>query len=105
MMSIATVLDLRYKMKLINFYFPIIYPLPPTVDRPNASYHIENVLTVLKELFKAYVSAYMVSILQETAQVNDTVASSSSAIVKDVVPKMGQGRSRYADHVRSSDII
>jgi hypothetical protein len=29
MMSIAAVLDPRYKMKLINFCFPIMYPLPP----------------------------------------------------------------------------
>jgi hypothetical protein len=27
LMSIAAVLDPRYKMKLINFCFPIIYPL------------------------------------------------------------------------------
>jgi hypothetical protein len=42
---------------------------------------------------------------KKTAQVNATAASSSSAIVIDVVPKVGQGRSKYADHVRSSDII
>ena len=66
---------------------------------------IENVLTVLKELFEAYVSVHTSSILQETAQVNATVASSSSAIVRDVMPKVGQGRSRYANHERSSDII
>jgi hypothetical protein len=105
MMSIAAVLDPRYKMKLINFCFPIMYPLPPTVDRPGVSYYIENVLTVLKELFEAYVSAHTASILQEAAQVNATTAASSSAIVRDVVPNVGQGRSRYADHVRSSDII
>jgi hypothetical protein len=105
MMSIVAVLDPRYKMKLINFCFPIMYPLPPTVDRPGAGYYIKNVLTVLKELFEAYVSAHTASILQETAQVNATAASSSSSIARDVVPKVGQGRSRYADHVRSSDII
>jgi hypothetical protein len=43
-------------------------------------------------------------ILQEIAQVNASF-SSSSAIVRDVVPKISQGRSRYVDHIRSSDII
>jgi hypothetical protein len=43
LMSIAAVLDPRYKIKLINFCFPIMYPLSPTVDRPSAGYHIENV--------------------------------------------------------------
>ena len=66
LMSIAAVLDPKYKMKLINFCFPIIYHLPPTVDRLGAGYYIENVLTVLKELFKAYVSAHTAFILQET---------------------------------------
>jgi hypothetical protein len=63
MMSIAVVLDPRYKMKLINFCFPIMYPLPPTVDRPGAGYYIENVLTFLKELFEAYIFAHTTSIL------------------------------------------
>jgi hypothetical protein len=89
MMSIAAVLDPRYKMKLIKFCFPIIYPLPPTVDRLGAGYYIENVLTVLKELFEAYVSAHTAYVLQETAQVNATATFSSSAIVRDVVPKVG----------------
>ena len=105
MMSIAAILDPRYKMKLINFCFLIMYPLHSTVDRLGAGYHIEYVLTVLKKLFEAYIFAHTASILQETAQVNATAASSSSVIVRDVVLKMGQGHSRYANHVRSSDII
>jgi hypothetical protein len=48
MMSIVAVLDPRYKMKLINFCFPIMYHLPPIVDRLGASYYMENVLIVLK---------------------------------------------------------
>jgi hypothetical protein len=63
LISITVVLDPRYKMKLMNFCFPIMYPLPPTVDRPGANYHIENVLTVLKGLFEAYVSTHTTSIL------------------------------------------
>ncbi|XP_059436160.1 zinc finger BED domain-containing protein RICESLEEPER 2-like [Corylus avellana] len=102
LMSIAAVLDPRYKMKLINFCFPIIYPLT------EACSHIKNVLAVLKELFEAYVSAHTACILQETAQlaqVNVPSCSSSSAIVGDVVSQISEGRSRFADHIRSSDII
>ncbi|XP_059429114.1 zinc finger BED domain-containing protein RICESLEEPER 2-like [Corylus avellana] len=99
LMSIAAVLDPRYKMKLINFCFSIIYPLT------EACSHINNVLAVLKELFESYVSAHTACILQETAQVNAHSCSSSSAIVGDVVSKISEGRSRFADHIRSSDII
>jgi hypothetical protein len=60
-MSIAAVLDPRYKMKLINLCFPIIYPSDKHGD------YIENVLTVLKELFESCVSAHKAFILQETA--------------------------------------
>jgi hypothetical protein len=45
LMSIAAVLDPRYKMKLINFCFPFIYP------EPESSMHIENVLSILHELY------------------------------------------------------
>ena len=99
LMSRAIVLDPRYKMKLINFYFPIIYPLSKARD------HIDNVLVVLKVLFESYVSAHKAFILEETAQVNASSSSSSVEMVRYVVPKISQGRSRYTDHIRSSDII
>ncbi|XP_059462188.1 zinc finger BED domain-containing protein RICESLEEPER 2-like [Corylus avellana] len=99
LMSIAAVLDPRYKMKLINLCFPITYPLTEAGNR------INDVLAVLKELFESYVSAHTACILQETTQVNVPSCSSSTAIVGDVVPKISEGRSRFADHIRSSDII
>jgi len=57
LMSIAAVLDPRYKMKLINFCFPLIYP--------NSEYpqHIQNVLAVLHELFEVYVTQSLPIIL------------------------------------------
>jgi hypothetical protein len=42
LMALAAVLDSRYKMKLINFCFPIIYPLDVEGN------HIKGVLSVLK---------------------------------------------------------
>jgi hypothetical protein len=96
LMSIDAVLDPRYKIKLINFCFPITYPSAKYGD------HIDIVLAVLKELFKSYFSSHKAFILQEIDQVN-AASSSSSAIF--VVSKILQGRLRNANHIRSSDII
>jgi hypothetical protein len=66
-MSIVVVLDPKYNMQLINLCFPIMYHLPPAGDRLGVGDHIDNMLTVLKKLFEAYVSAHTASILQKTA--------------------------------------
>ncbi|GLT53070.1 hypothetical protein SLA2020_263660 [Shorea laevis] len=95
-MAIAAVLDPRYKMKLINFCFPLIYP------EPDATLHIDKVLSCLGELYEVYVLAHNSSVQQQCAQEN---ATSSSASRTDVVPKVPTGRSRYLEHVRSNDII
>jgi hypothetical protein len=52
-------LDPRYKMKLISFCFPIIYPLDVEGN------DIKGVLRVLQELYKVYVAAYNSFILQQ----------------------------------------
>ena len=57
LMTLAAVLDPRYKMKLISFCFPIIYPLDVEGNR------IKDVLRVLKELYEVYVVAHNSSIL------------------------------------------
>jgi hypothetical protein len=58
LMALAAVLDPIYKMKLISFCFPIIYPLDVEGNR------IKGVLSVLKELYEVYVTAYNSSIFQ-----------------------------------------
>jgi hypothetical protein len=50
LMAIVVVLDPRYKMKLINFYFPLIYP------EPEASMHIDNMMSLFGELYEVYMS-------------------------------------------------
>ena len=45
LMALAAVLDPIYKMKLISFYFSIIYPFDTTGD------HVNSVLNILKELY------------------------------------------------------
>jgi hypothetical protein len=96
LMALAVVLDLRYKIKLISFCFPIIYPLDVEGNR------IKGVLSVLKELCEVYVAAHNSSILQQ--QVAAKVSSSTSvASVTKVIPSAG--RSRFRQHCRSNDII
>jgi hypothetical protein len=57
LMALVDVLDPRYRMKLINFFFPLIYL------EPEAFMNIGNVLSVLHELYEVYVSAHNSSIL------------------------------------------
>jgi hypothetical protein len=96
LMALTTVLDPRYKMKLISFCFPIIYS--PDVEGNG----IKGVLRVLQELHEIYVAAHNSSILQQ--QVATQISSSTSvASVTEAIP--GGGRSWFKQHCRSSDII
>jgi hypothetical protein len=58
LMALATVLDSRYKMKLIKFCFPLIYP------ELEASMNIDNVLSVLLELYEVYVVSHNSYVMQ-----------------------------------------
>jgi hypothetical protein len=69
-MSIAIVLDPRYKVKLINFCFPLIYPEPESFMR------IKEVLSVVHELYEVYVTAHNSSVLKQIA--NEQAASVST---------------------------
>jgi hypothetical protein len=96
LMALTAVLDPRYKMKLISFCFPIIYPLDVEGNC------IKGVLSVLKELYEVYVAAHNSSILQQQATA-EVSASTSVASVTEVIP--GGCRSRFRQHCRSNDII
>jgi len=97
LMSIAAVLDPRYKMKLINFYFPLIYP------HFEYQQHIQNVLAVLHELFEVDVTAHNSSVLKLSASEQAAVVSQS--VPTPHIPKVSTARSRYQDHVRTTDVI
>jgi hypothetical protein len=97
LMSIAAVLDPRYKMKLINFYFPLIYP------HSEYQQHIQNVLAVLHELFEVYVIAHNSSVLKLSA--SDQAGVVSQSVSTPHIPKMSTARSRYQNHVRTIDVI
>jgi hypothetical protein len=54
LMALAAALDPRYKMKLISFCFPIIYPHDVEGNG------IKGVLRVLQELYEVYVAAHKI---------------------------------------------
>jgi hypothetical protein len=83
LMALAVVLDPRYKMKLISFYFPIIYPLDVEGNG------IKGVLRVLQELYEVYVAAHNSSILQQQAPA-EVSSSTSVAFVTEGIS--GGGR-------------
>lgn len=58
LMALATVLDPRYKMKLIKFCFPLIYL------KPEASMNIDNVHSVLYELYEVYIASHNSFVMQ-----------------------------------------
>ncbi|GLT55305.1 hypothetical protein SLA2020_284420 [Shorea laevis] len=93
LLFIAAVLDPRYKMKLIHFCFLFIYP-PDELSK-----YIDNVLSTLHEL---YVANHNSSVLLQSAE---ETSDSSSASSRGPLHKVSTGRSRYLEHVRSSDII
>jgi hypothetical protein len=97
LMSIVVVLDPRYKMKLINFCFPLIYP-----DSEYAQY-IQNVMAVLHELFEVYVTAHNYSVLKQSAAEQAGVVSQS--VSTPCVSRGSTARSMYRDHVRTTDVI
>jgi hypothetical protein len=95
LMALAAVLDPRYKMKLIHFCFPIIYPLDTTSER------VKGVLNILKELYEIYVATHNSSIIQQQAATKVNHSTSMTSIT-EVVPG---GGSRFRQHIRGSDII
>ncbi|XP_059429198.1 zinc finger BED domain-containing protein RICESLEEPER 2-like [Corylus avellana] len=95
-MALAAVLDPRYKMKLIRFCFPIIYPLDVGGD------NIKAVLNTLKELFEVYVAAHNASIIQQQVAI-EVIATTTT--IASVTEEVSGGRSRFRQHVRSNDII
>jgi hypothetical protein len=96
-MSIATVLDPRYKMKLINFCFPLIYH---DFEYPQ---HMENVMFILHELFEVYVTAHNFSVLKQSA--SEQAAIILQSVSTPNVNRVSTTRSRYWDHVRTIDVI
>jgi len=99
-MSIAAVLDLRNKMTLIQFCFPIIY------QESKAATNIDCILSVLNELYVEYVQEYNSSVAEHNLQINAIESSSSRSI--NVVGKKNvliSGRGLYDSFIRNVDTL
>jgi hypothetical protein len=98
LMALAPMLDTRYKMNLIKFCFPLIYP------EPEASMNIDNVLSVLHELYEVYVASHNSSImqLQQSVQENSRSTSGSTRVA---AVKKSNDRSIFMEHIRSNDVV
>jgi hypothetical protein len=59
LMSFAIVLDPRFKVKFINFYFPMIY------DKDEAGEHIKSVLAALVEYYEFYLAAHNMNTMKQ----------------------------------------
>ncbi|XP_042944767.1 zinc finger BED domain-containing protein RICESLEEPER 2-like [Carya illinoinensis] len=96
LMAIAAVLDPRYKMVLIKFCFPLIYP------KFEASQNIDLVFKVLHELYDEYVQVHNSRAMGQTMQKNINVSSSSSS-TNIFARTMPSERSMFQSFVRSVD--
>jgi hypothetical protein len=97
-MALAAVLDPRYKMKLIKFCFPLIY------SKLEASMNIDNVLSVLHELYEVYLVSHNSSVMQLQQSVQEN-SHSTSGSTRVAAIKKSTGRSIFMEHIRSNDVV
>ena len=104
LMSLAAVLDLRFKMKFINFYFPMIYDTDEKNDTYEARKNIKSVLAALRDYYEFYLATYNMTIMKHSNR-DSIVAAFSNVFGGDVGPKVATGTSRFLVHARSTEII
>ncbi|XP_028060061.1 zinc finger BED domain-containing protein RICESLEEPER 2-like [Camellia sinensis] len=98
LMAMATVLDPRYKMILIDFCFPEIYP------EAEATRNISMVREALYELYNEYVSIDTSS-NTEKSFLHNTRATGSSSSMQGVGKSVVTGKSKFESFVRKFDTI
>ncbi|KAH9678932.1 BED-type domain-containing protein [Citrus sinensis] len=76
-LTVATVLDPRYKMKLIEFYFPLLYGNESNI-------HIERVQMLFKELIKEYEFKAKLSVSGPSAGAFSSSIEESSVVMSHV---------------------
>lgn len=91
-LTVATVLDPRYKMKLIEFYFPLLYG-----DESNI--HIERVQMLFKELIKEYEFKAKLSVSGPSVGAFSSSIGESSVVMSHVEEQLS---SRYDDFLKAN---
>ena len=95
LLSIAAVLDPRYKKKLIEFAFKAIY------SEDEAPKQIQIVEDTLKKLFQEYVDAHKASV--SSSNVVESAGSKSSSTTSRFGKGIKTGTAKYNQHIRSVD--
>ncbi|XP_028054726.1 zinc finger BED domain-containing protein RICESLEEPER 2-like [Camellia sinensis] len=98
LMAMATVLDPRYKMMLIDFCFQEIYL------EVEATRNISMVCEALYELYNEYVSIHTASNTEKSFLHNTRVTGSSSSM-QGVGKSVVTGKSKFESFVRKADTI
>ncbi|CAL5372511.1 unnamed protein product [Camellia sinensis] len=99
LMAIAAVLDPRFKLILVQFCFPEIYP------EAEATRNISMVRDALYELYNEYVVIHTSSNDEQTLQQSTQEANDSSNATYGFGKALGTGRSKFESFVRKADTI
>ncbi|XP_028090266.1 zinc finger BED domain-containing protein RICESLEEPER 1-like [Camellia sinensis] len=99
LMAIAAVLDPRFKLMLVQFCFPEIYP------EAEATRNISMVRDALYELYNEYVVIHTSSNNEQTLQQSTQEANDSSNATYGSGKALGTGRSKFESFVRKADTI
>jgi hypothetical protein len=104
LMSWVVVLDPRFKMKFINFCFPMIYDTDEHAEMDEARENIKTVMAALRDYYEFYLAAHNMHVMKQASEDSNAVNSSNVSGL-DVGPKVATGTSRFLDYVRSTEII
>lgn len=104
LISMAAVLDPRYKTELLNFSFKAIY------SNDEASTHVKLVIDTLKELFAEYVKEHRTTNVVQSSNAADGTESGASKRGPSVTTlrfgkSIRSSTAKYNQHIRSVDSI
>ncbi|XP_042962435.1 zinc finger BED domain-containing protein RICESLEEPER 1-like [Carya illinoinensis] len=100
LMAVATVLDPRFKMMLVQLCFLVIY------SEPEATRNIDTILRILYELYDEYAEDYNLANVELSGHENARdIGSSCSGSINIVRKNVMSGKSMFESFVRRNDTI